>query len=94
MLKVDPVQATTDGILPHLLEYKESYSRPQGHRVEKPVGYVISSEVEKSVLLYCCPGSDLSTAPGGSARDDREGAGPLQCHFERSREICPPVLLS
>ena len=39
MLKVDPVQATTDGILPHLLEYKESYSRPQGHRVEKPVGY-------------------------------------------------------
>ena len=43
MLKVDPVQATTDGILPHLLEYKVSNSRPQGHRVEKLVGYESTS---------------------------------------------------
>ena len=38
-------RASRDGILPHLLEYKESSSRPQGHRVEKPVGYESTSYV-------------------------------------------------
>lgn len=36
MLKVDPVQATTDGILPHLLEYKVSNSRRRGIEWRSP----------------------------------------------------------
>ena len=33
---------------------------------ERALFNVISSGVEKSVLLYCCPESDLSTAPAAS----------------------------